>query len=202
MRKMTASSLCALIIVGVAAIAGCHAEARIGGSQPPPQPEAKAEPAPTTSAAPTPEPPKQEFQMEGNTLKVPGNVTFETGKAILLPESDPVLQVVHDFLVAKPEVTTMRIEGHTDNVGRAEANMTLSKERSMSVARWLVAKGIKCDRLLPVGFGDTKPVAANDTPEGKAQNRRTAFVNAAINGKAIMRMPTDGGGQISGDPCK
>lgn len=201
MRKMTASSLYALIIVGAAAITGCHAEARIGGSETPPQPEAKpAETTPTPEAKP--EPPKQEFKTEGNQLLLPGPVTFETGKDVLLPESDAVLQIVHDYLVAKPEVTTMRIEGHTDNVGKKEANQTLSEGRAMAVARWLVAKGVACKRVLPVGFGDSKPVASNDTPEGKAQNRRTAFINAALNDKPIMRLPVDGGGKVAGDPCK
>lgn len=202
MRKMTASSLYALIIVGAAAITGCHAEARIGGSQPPPQPEAK--PAETTPppAETKPEPPKQEFKTEGNQLVLPGPVNFETGKDVLLPESDAVLQIVADYLKAKPEVTTMRIEGHTDNVGKPEANQTLSEGRAMAVARWLVAKGTDCKRVLPVGFGDKKPVAGNDTAEGKAQNRRTAFINAALNGKPIMRLPVDGGGKVAGDPCK
>ena len=64
------------------------------------------------------------------------------------------------------------------------------------------AKGIDCKRLIPVGFGETKPVAPNDTPDNKAQNRRTAFVNAALKGKPIGGMPVDGGGKVAGDPCK
>jgi OOP family OmpA-OmpF porin len=65
-----------------------------------------------------------------------------------------------------------------------------------------VAKGIKCTRLIAVGFGATKPVAANDTPENKAQNRRIAFVNAALKGRPIGGMSVDGGGKIAGDPCR
>ncbi len=70
------------------------------------------------------------------------------------------------------------------------------------MAKALVAKGVDCKRLLPVGFGETKPRAENKTPEGKAQNRRTTFVNAALRGKAIGGAPLEGFGKIAGDPCK
>jgi OOP family OmpA-OmpF porin len=70
------------------------------------------------------------------------------------------------------------------------------------VARRLVADGSACKRLLPVGFGGTKPVASNATPDGKAQNRRTDFVNAELRGRAIGGLPVDGGGRVAGDPCK
>ena len=66
----------------------------------------------------------------------------------------------------------------------------------------MVAVGIKCDRLIPVGFGSAKPIVPNDTPDHKAQNRRIAFVNAALRGRAIGGMPVDGGGKVAGDPCR
>ena len=69
------------------------------------------------------------------------------------------------------------------------------------MARWLVEKGVDCKRLVPVGFGGTKPKADNATPEGKAQNRRISFFNAALKGRAIGGMPLDAGGQIAGDAC-
>ena len=71
----------------------------------------------------------------------------------------------------------------------------------MTVARWLVGKGIDCKRLIPVGFGETKPVADNKTPDGKAQNRRTDFINAELDGKAVMGMPVDGGAPKVLDAC-
>jgi OOP family OmpA-OmpF porin len=203
MRKHVAPFLCAIMMVGTAVFAGgCTAEARIGSG--PKEPEAKPpEPAPTTPAAtPAPEPTKPKYSVEGGQLKLPGPVVFETGKATLKPESDEVLQIVHDYLKDKQDITLLRIEGHTDSDGNDADNQRLSEGRSLAVAQWLVGKGIDCKRLIPVGFGETKPVAANDTAENKAQNRRTAFVNAALKGRPIGGMPVDGGGKVAGDPCK
>ncbi|HEX4947966.1 MAG TPA: OmpA family protein [Blastocatellia bacterium] len=98
-------------------------------------------------------------------------------------------------------MTLLRIEGHTDNQGQATAQQTLTEKRSLAVVRWLQAHGIDCKRLLPVVFGSTKPLAANDSPDGRAQNRRMEIVMAELRGKAIGGMPTDGGGKIAGTVC-
>jgi OOP family OmpA-OmpF porin len=143
--------------------------------------------------------------MEKGALKLPGPVVFETGSDKLKPESDTVLQFVKDYLDAKPDITLLRVEGHTDNDGNPAANETLSEKRALAVSRWLVGKGIDCHRLLPVGFGQTRPIVgtvAAQTPDEKAQNRRTAFLNAAVKGKPIGGMPVDGGGKVAGDSCK
>jgi OOP family OmpA-OmpF porin len=201
MRKNVAPVLCAVMMVGTVAFAtGCEATIRTGGAKEP-EPAKTAEPAATTPA-PEPEKAKPAFKVEGGQLRLPGPVVFESGKDILKPESDEVLTIVKQYLDSKPEITLLRIEGHTDSDGDDRANQTLSELRSMAVARWLVAKGTDCKRLIPVGFGETKPIAANDTPENKAQNRRTAFINAALKGKPIGGMPVDGGGKVGGDPCK
>ena len=201
MRKYVASILSAVMMVGtVVAISGCTASASIGTTETTPKPVETAKPADTT---PPPEvKPVIKAEVKNGQLVLPGPVVFETGKDVLKPESDDVLKLVKDYLDGKPEISLLRIEGHTDSDGEDRTNQTLSELRAMAVARWLVAKGTKCERLLPVGFGETKPIAANDTPENKAQNRRTAFVNAALKGKPIGGMPVDGGGKVAGDPCK
>jgi len=185
---------------------GCTGQVSLsaGTNEPaqPPPPAATAETPAPAPAAPVQRTKTVNFQMEGGALKLPGPVVFETGSDKLKPESDEVLAIVQDYLEAKPKVSLLRIEGHTDSDGKREANQTLSEQRSLAVARWLVAKGIDCKRLIPVGFGQEKPIADNATPEGKAQNRRTAFVNAALDGKPIGGMPVDGGGKVAGDPCK
>jgi len=200
MRKFVAPFLSTVIMVGaVAAISGCTATASVGGNT---TPETKP-PEPVKTAEPVVEQPaKPALKVEGGQLRLPGPVVFETGKDILKPESDDVLTIVKDYLVSKPEITLLRIEGHTDTDGDDKSNQTLSELRSVAVARWLVGKGIDCKRLIPVGFGETKPIAPNDTPDNKAQNRRTAFVNAALRGKPIGGMPVDGSGKVAGDPCK
>jgi OOP family OmpA-OmpF porin len=186
---------------------GCKASLKVGGSEEPAPPP----PATTATAEPAPAPPAPKRQGFGAKLafkvsndgkvELPGPVVFETGSDKLSPESDAVLEHVQKYLEETPDVTLLRIEGHTDDVGDDASNQKLSELRSMAVAMWLVAKGIDCKRLIPVGFGETKPVAPNTTEEGRAQNRRTAFFNAAINKRPIAGKPVDGGGTRAGDPC-
>ncbi len=141
------------------------------------------------------------YELDGAALKVPHVVAFEAGSDKLKPESDDAIAYVAGYLDAKSYISTMRIESHTDSDGRAAANQTLSEKRALAVARALVKRGVDCKRLVPVGFGDTKPVASNDTPENKSKNRRTVFANAALRGHAIGGAPLDGGGKVAGDPC-
>jgi outer membrane protein OmpA-like peptidoglycan-associated protein len=69
----------------------------------------------------------------------------------------------------------INVDGHTDNTGKAESNMTLSQKRAESVKTYLVSKGINGDRLIPTGYGQTQPVADNATAEGRSKNRRVNF---------------------------
>ena len=142
------------------------------------------------------------YSIENNELKLAAPVLFADGGDKLLPESERPLAVVKDFLNEKTYITVLRIEGHTDASGDAAANQQLSERRALVVARWLVEKGVDCGRLLPVGFGGTKPAAPNDTPENRRKNRRLAFVFASLRGRLIGGMPADGGGKIAGDPCQ
>ena len=208
MRNFVAPMLSATALVGLAFAVGCAADPPpppAAPTAPPPPVAVTPPPAPEVPATPPPAAPRvkvTEFKFENGALKLPGAVEFVTGSDKLNPISDAVLAVVHDYLDAKPDITLIRIEGHTDSDGNAAANQTLSEKRAMSVARWLVGVGIKCDRLLPVGFGQTKPILPNDTPANKALNRRVAFVNAQLKNKPIGGMAVDGGGKVAGDPCK
>lgn len=145
---------------------------------------------------------KPPYVIEDNALSMPGPVVFETGSDALKPESDAVLMHAKEYLDDKDYISLMRIEGHTDSTGASEAGQALTEKRALAVARWLVKKGIDCKRLIPVGFGDTKPIAPNDTAENRALNRRMVFANAALRGRPIGGMPVDGGGRVAGDPCK
>lgn len=142
------------------------------------------------------------YTIENNELKLPGPVVFETGSDKLKPESAAVIDFVKGYLDDKTYISMMRIENHTDSDGNAAKNQELSEKRAMAVARALVAKGVDCKRLLAVGFGGSKPIESNSTPEGKAKNRRTSFVNAALRGRPIGGMPVDGGGKVAGDVCR
>ena len=98
-------------------------------------------------------------------------VTFETGKATIRPESFPHLDMVVEFMAHK-KTARVEIEGHTDNVGNAKANKTLSEKRAQACRNYIVSKGIDKKRLDAVGFGDERPIAPNDTDEGRQKNRR------------------------------
>ncbi|MBP9085744.1 MAG: OmpA family protein [Kofleriaceae bacterium] len=155
----------------------------------------------TAATAPSRPPVATSFTLDGNALTLPSGFFFAAGGAILNEgASNAALWFLVDYLEAKSYISTLRIEGHTSDAGAAA--QTLTEQRALAIATWLVAHGIPCERLIAVGFGDTKPVADNSTTEGKAQNRRFTVINAALRGRAIGGMPLDGGGQTAGAVCK
>ncbi len=199
MKKLT---YLAMTLVASAAITGCQAQASMtaGGANPPPSPppatttEAPAAP-PTTTAAPAKAPPLK-GDVKNGRVNIPGNIVYDTGKSTIKPESEPTLKQLKQFLDDNPQVSLLRIEGHTDSDGDAAMNLKLSGARALAVVNWLVTNGIARTRLIAVGFGSTKPVAPNDTPANKEQNRRTEFHVAALNGTAFLGRPQDGGGTV------
>jgi outer membrane protein OmpA-like peptidoglycan-associated protein len=106
------------------------------------------------------------------------DIRYATSSAEITRSSEYILDELIVFLQENPTVR-IRIEGHTDNVGGMERNMALSADRAFTVMEYLRTKGIAAARLSFQGFGPTRPVASNETPEGRAQNRRTAFVITA-----------------------
>lgn len=107
------------------------------------------------------------------TLKL-NYVNFETGSARLTDDSKYELDNLAKAMSDYPNLV-IEVAGHTDNVGDAASNLTLSAERAASVVNYLTGKGVSSSRLRPRGYGDTKPLADNDTPENRAKNRRTEF---------------------------
>ena len=126
----------------------------------PPQ-VAEAPPAP-------PSPPKK-----GQTIRL-DNVYFASDEARLLPTSAPALDQLADLLTANPawEIT---LSGHTDNTNTPNYNLLLSQERAQAVRQYLIGKRIGPGRLCTAGFGDTRPVTDNATPDGRERNRRVEF---------------------------
>ncbi len=117
----------------------------------------------------------QQVVFEKHKLRLKGTVTFEFGSATLKKESSGLLDEVVAVLKQHAEVKRVRVEGHTDSVGGAEFNLDLSRRRAASVAQYLVAHGIEAGRLIPEGFGLTKPLVPNATAAGRAKNRRVEF---------------------------
>ena len=144
----------------------------------------------------------QDYKLEGNEVKIAKEIVFETGTDKLKPETTAALEIIKQYLTDKSYISTLRIEAHTDNTGIEAANQTLSEKRALAICKKLVEMGVDCKRLIAVGFGSTKPVADNGTAEGKAQNQRINFINAALRGRLIGSMPADGGGKVAGDVCQ
>lgn len=150
--------------------------------------EAPADPAQEVADREAPAAEKATWELDGHRLVLSQPIVFETGSANLRPEAEPALAAVQDYLAAKDYISMVRIEGHADDQGLSEA-------RALSVARWLVGHGVACQRLLPVGFGSSKPMY------GDERDTRIDVVNAALRGREIGGMPADGGGAVAGDPC-
>ncbi len=113
--------------------------------------------------------------IEKGARVVLNNIFFETGKANLSPESRLDLDKAIELMRTNPSMV-IEVGGHTDNVGDEGANMRLSHERAKSVRQYLVEANISPDRIEAKGYGETTPVAENDTEEGRAANRRTEFI--------------------------
>ena len=102
------------------------------------------------------------------------NIFFETASYDLLPESKVELEKLLAFMNNNADIR-IEIGGHTDNVGKPEDNQLLSENRSKSVRTYLIDHGVVADRIDFKGYGEQQPIDTNDTPEGRANNRRTEF---------------------------
>jgi len=111
----------------------------------------------------------------GKQIVILEQVKFATGSAKILASSDGILNAVLAVLKDHAEITRLRVEGHTDNVGGAAMNKNLSGRRAASVVSWLVQHGVDSHRLASEGFGLERPIDTNATPEGRQNNRRVEF---------------------------
>jgi outer membrane protein OmpA-like peptidoglycan-associated protein len=105
------------------------------------------------------------------------NLNFETGSTQLTPESVPTVESLVVILKAYPAVA-VRLEGHTDNTGDAAANKKLSLDRAIVVTEIMITGGIADGRVGTDGYGEEKPIASNDSADGRAKNRRTELIVA------------------------
>jgi outer membrane protein OmpA-like peptidoglycan-associated protein len=102
-------------------------------------------------------------------------INFDSGKATIKPESNDIIDEIATALKSRPQLK-VKLEGHTDNVGNASANKTLSDDRAKAVMNAIAAKGIDKARLSAEGFGLEKPIADNNTEAGRGKNRRVELV--------------------------
>jgi len=116
---------------------------------------------------------------------IPGELEFASGSAQIRESTSSLdtLNSVSRLMTDHPEVTKLRIEGHTDDVGYPDYNMRLSQKRADAVRWWLVSRGIDPTRLVTVGYGQMRPIVTNDSTEHRRMNRRTEFHVQELDGK-------------------
>ena len=128
--------------------------------------------------------------LDKGQIMILDRVEFATNKDVILDRSMPILQEVADTLRANAQLALVRVEGHTDNVGKPAKNQDLSMRRARSVVRWLVDRGIEPSRFEAYGCGQNRPLRENTTAEGKQQNRRVEFHIREVRG-----VPADDSGK-------
>jgi len=165
--------------LGVAGLTGCSAKVAVA-------PPVLTATVPVVEAAPPPPPmvvpPKlaticdAEIKLDGH-MKFPGEVEFDSGKATIKmsPTSTHILTCLSDFFKANPSVTKFRLEGHTDSQGDEKSNVILSQARADAVIGWLVNNGVPAGMFYGKGFGPSRPLVPNDSPEHMQMNRRVEF---------------------------
>lgn len=121
-------------------------------------------------------PDKARVMVRQGKLVIFGKVQFPLGEANILPKSEQLIDEMAAALKEHPEIKRVEIQGHTDNTGDDFFNLRLGQSRADSVKRALVKRGVPAARLLTKGYGEQGPIAPNDTPAGRARNRRVEFV--------------------------
>jgi len=121
------------------------------------------------------------IRREGNLLAISlkGDVTFDTNSAIVRPGLYSEIDRIANVLIKYPD-TVIQVEGHTDSTGSESYNMDLSSRRAEAVKNLLVQKGVGPSRILTIAYGESKPIAANDSDYGRAKNRRVEIKVAPV----------------------
>lgn len=128
---------------------------------------------------------KAQVVLTKERVEILEQVYFDTAKDTIQKRSFNLLNQVAQVLKANPEITKLRIEGHTDNVGDDASNLDLSKRRAASVMKYLVDAGVDGGRMVSEGYGETQPVADNKTDKGRQLNRRVVFTIIELEGRPV-----------------
>lgn len=139
----------------------------IAGDPPPP---------PLPPAPPKPEPKPERVTVKQDRIDINEKIMFDVDKATIKPESHGLLDEIVAVIQKNPQLKKISIEGHTDSDGSDQYNQKLSEGRAGAVKAYLVDHGVTGERLTSVGFGESKPIADNGTPDGKEKNRRVEFL--------------------------
>lgn len=153
--------------------------------EPEPEPEPVIEPEPEPVVAPEPEPEVEVVVVRERTIEVNQNIFFDTNEATIKAESRWLVAEIAGVLQDNPQLTRVRVEGHTDSRASEAYNLRLSERRAAAVVEELISFGVAPQRLESLGLGQSRPIASNETIEGMARNRRVEFHIVSIDGEPI-----------------
>jgi outer membrane protein OmpA-like peptidoglycan-associated protein len=139
------------------------------------EPEPEPEPPPIAEPEPPPEPEPERVAVKEDKIEISEVVQFETDSAVLLPESEGLLAEVAKAIQDHPDIKRVQVEGHTDSRASDSYNQQLSQKRAKAVREFLIGQGVDKKRLVAKGFGESTPIADNETDEGRFKNRRVEF---------------------------
>lgn len=175
-RKRTQAFVLALFVCALAGtmLAGCggtmafkdKSSLVIGGEGPPPP-----EPPP-----PPPPPQPKRVEVTADKIVINEKIQFDVDKTTIKPESNGLLDEITAVIKDNPQIKKIAIEGHTDGDGSDKYNLKLSDGRAKAVMEYLTSHGVEAGRLSAKGYGESKPIGSNETPEGKEANRRVEFL--------------------------
>jgi len=178
-HSMRDTSLSLCVILGSAvALGGCGKVIAFEGATPITVAGDLPPPPPPPPPEPEPEPPKPPPRVEvrDNKIEIREKIQFEYNKAEIKEVSFDLLNEIAQVIKDNPQIKKIQIEGHASSEGNDDYNLRLSDRRAKAVMAYLVDKGgIPAEELTAKGFGETKPIADNDTEEGREKNRRVEF---------------------------
>jgi outer membrane protein OmpA-like peptidoglycan-associated protein len=139
---------------------------------------------------------KARTKLSATKIEILDMVYFETGKAVIKPESFELLNEVATVLLNNPHVKKIEVSGHTDDRGNDAANLKLSDDRAKSVKEYLIGRGVQAERLEAKGYGESKPLEPNKTEAGRSKNRRVEFniLEQVLDGGVVPVKKDEGGG--------
>lgn len=163
-------------LIALASLAGCGGPKTFAGQTPisvvgqPPAP-----PAPPPPPPPKKEEPPARVELRDNKIEIREKIQFEHNSSTIKEVSHSLLNEVAKVIKENPQIKKLRIEGHASSDGADDYNLRLSDARAKAVREYLISQGVAADSLVAQGFGETKPIATNDTEEGREKNRRVEF---------------------------
>lgn len=133
-------------------------------------------PPPPEPPPPPPPPAPKRVEVTADKIVINEKIQFDVDKTTIKPESHGLLDEIVSVIKDNPQIKKIAIEGHTDGDGSDKYNLKLSDGRAKAVMEYLTGHGVDAGRLTAKGFGESKPIGSNETPEGKEANRRVEFL--------------------------